>query len=551
MKTRILNILCLLAIILFGSYLRLVNLEMNPNGLYVDEASTGYNAWSILLTGKDEYGKDYPLFFRFLGSYTLPLYTYLTSISIHYLGFNITAIRLVSAISGILLIPLVFLFIKKLNISKNWMLPFLGAFFLAVSPWSIFYSRVGYETNLAFFIYALGLLFLWLSISKKWWIIPACGLLAVSTYTYQTERLLAPLTLISFIFLFKDDFLKKENRKIIITGFIIFLIILSPQISLLFTPASSARGFGLFYDEAIANKAKEMGIVLAFLREFFSQYFSYFSPRNLFFQTDSDLQRSLPELSTFYPWMIFLFIPGIYVLIKDINKVVKKFILMCLILTPIPASLAGDPFSTQRALPLLLPVTLIIIIGLDKLLTTRHRALFLGCVIVLSISSMLYLYRSYGVLLPNERARIWGYGFKQLAEEVKRRPEEKFLIDGSRVKPVYIELAFYLMYPPQQLQQTVNQNIKHNYYENTTWDSHYILGNVETRNINWEEDIYKNQILVGDELAISENQAKEHFLQKTFEIKDPTHRVVFIGYKTNPVLKCDNQFIKNKCSSSK
>ena len=546
MKLKILAFLILILIVILGSYLRLANLESNPNGLYVDEASTGYNAWAILLTGKDEYGKEFPVFFRFLGSYTPPLYTYLTSGAIHFFGFNIWSVRLVSAISGILLILVSFILIKSLGITKYWLTPLIGTFFLAVSPWSIFYSRIGYEINLGFLNYTLGLLFLWLSIKNKKWFIPAGIVMALSVYTYQAERLLAPLTFIIFIVIFKEYFLKKENRKILVLTIILIFLISLPQILLINTPASSSRGFGLFYSEVIDRQSKQVGFLLAFLREFFSQYFAYFSPRNLFFQPDSDLQRSLPELSTFYSWMVFLYFTGIYFLLK-LKSDPKKFILMSFLLTPIPAALTGDPFSTQRVLPLLLPVTLIIIIGLDKLISIRPK-LVPGLVIFLCLFSLLHLYRSYAVLLPNERAKIWGYGFEQLAREIQTRPNEKFLIDTSRIKPAYIELAFFLKYPPSKLQEAIDQTVKTSYYQNTKWENNYNFGQIEIRDIDWEEDIYKNQILVGDELAISENQMKEHFLEKIFEIRDPINMIIFQGFKTNPSLKCNTGFNKEKCS---
>lgn len=539
MKLKILYVIFLTAIILLGSYLRLAHLASNPNGLYVDEASTGYNAYSILLTGKDEYGKDLPLFFRFLGSYTPPLYTYLTSISIHFFGFNINSIRLVSAISGILLIPLGFFLIKSLNISK-YVTALFGALFLAISPWSIFYSRIGYEIHLAFLIYSIGLFLLWRSLKRIWFLVPAGGLLALSSYAYQAQRLLSPLTLITFIFLFREILLKSEYRKVLVTSLMLYFLIMLPQFLLFFTPASTARGFGLFYSEAVTRQAEQTGILLAFLKEFFSQYFAYLSPRNLFFQPDPDMQRSLPEMSTLYPWMVLFYLPGVYLLINNTSKLVRKFILMILILAPIPASLTGDPFSTQRALPLLLPVTLIVVIGLDKILTQRPKFFFASLILIFSIISLLYLYRSYGILLPNERAKTWGYGFEQLTEEIKKRPNEQFLIDSSRIKPAYIELAFFLQIPPNKLQDAVDQSIKKNYYDNTKWDSYYRFANIETRNINWEEDIYKDQILVGDELAISENQAKEHFLEKVFEVRSPSKEIIFKAFKTNPDLKCKN-----------
>ena len=47
----------LLIILIFAFGLFTYRLETNPPGLYADEASTGYNIYSIVKTGKDEYGK--------------------------------------------------------------------------------------------------------------------------------------------------------------------------------------------------------------------------------------------------------------------------------------------------------------------------------------------------------------------------------------------------------------------------------------------------------------------------------------------------------------
>ena len=78
----------------------------------------------------------------------------------------------------------------------------------------------------------------------------------------------------------------------------------------------------------------------------------------------------------------------------------------------------------------------------------------------------------------------------------------------------------------------------------TRWESFYQIANFETKIIDWKADVYQEQILVGDDLAISDTQAKEHFLTKLFEIKDPIGQVVFKGYRTNPRLKCQNSLSK-------
>lgn len=549
MKNKLLVLIILSLIMGIGGYLRLANLDKNPAGLYVDEASTIVNAASIAETGKDEYGKEYPLVFRFLGSYTPSLYTYLTSAFLLNSEPSVFIARLVSAISGVLLIILVFIFSKTFGFSN--VVSLFCAFLFSIIPGAIFFSRIGYEINLAFFLYSLGILFLYFSLYNGKFLPIGFAILALSINAYHTQKLLVPLIIITCLIIFRRKFLNKKSFKKLLISFVIFLVIALPQILILFTPAGISRGLGLFYKEAIFHQAslinlpQEFSLPITLIREFTSQYFTYFSPRNLFFQPDSDLQRSLPELSLFYPWMVVLYITGIFILFKQIKLERSKFILMIFLLSPIPASLTGDPFSTQRALILILPSILIMAHGLQVL---PKKGLIL--IFLLSLFSLIYLYRSLAVLLPNERAKVWGYGFSQLAEEISKRPNEKFLIDTSRIKPAYIELAFFMKIPPERLQQSVDPTIKENYYHETFWSDHYIIDNFETRSINWEEDIYKEQILVGDELAISEVQANEHFLTKIFDIRSPNQGIIFLGFKTNPDLKCQNSFDTKKCPKS-
>ena len=257
---------------------------------------------------------------------------------------------------------------------------------------------------------------------------------------------------------------------------------------------------------------------------------------------DPDPQRSLPELSVFYQWMIIPYLTGIYFLFKDRVKRVFKFILLLSVVTIIPAALTKDPFSTQRSLPLLLPLISIITIGIDKLIHKRLFVIWFPVFVPLLIGSLLLLWRSYFILTPKERAKVWAYGFSQLAEQIKTHPNEKFLIDQSeRIRaqnPAYIQLVFHLKLPPEELQKGVDQSIKENYYTDPKFDQEYNFANIEIRPIYWEKDIYKEQILVGDEISISTKQVQEHSLTKIFEIRDPIDQIIFQGFKTNPNEKC-------------
>src|SRR3990167_6067059 len=92
-----------------GILLRLYGLTRVPPALHGDELGTGYNAYSLIKTGVDEYGKSFPLTFRNDFS---PLIFYATLPYVWVLGLNEFSTRLPTAIVGILLIPLVY-FITK------------------------------------------------------------------------------------------------------------------------------------------------------------------------------------------------------------------------------------------------------------------------------------------------------------------------------------------------------------------------------------------------------------------------------------------------------
>lgn len=540
------EILALLGIIAIGGFLFLYKLNSIPSGFYVDEALSGYNAFSLLTTNKDEYGKVFPIALRFFGSYSPPLYTYLTIPFVSVLGLKVYVVRLVSAISGLLGILVTFYFLKLLNITKSKFSPFIGAILFAISPWTVLFSRVGYEMNLAFFVFSLGALVTWVGIKRESkLLVPGFLIFSLSTYAAHTEKFLVPVFFVALLLLFKKHLLKKQFKKYVIYGLVGALIIQLPNLYQLATPSFFSKS-NLFYSNVVLDQADKIqnflpafiSVPLAFIREFLSQYLTYFSPRSLFALGDADPQRSLPELSVFYHWMVVPYFVGIYFFWKRKRELAFKYVLLLTFLSPLTPALAGDPFSTQRALPLLLPLILIITTGIDGLIYKRKARVWLPIFIFLLASSFILLWRSYFVFLPKERAKVWGYGFKQLAEEIERRPDLPFVIDQARIKPAYIELAFYLKYPPAKFQKEIDQTIKNNYYTDTSFDSNYAFGNIETRNIFWEEDVFKNQILVGDEFAISDNQAEEHFLTRIIEIRDPIDQIVFQAYKTDPTKKC-------------
>ncbi len=528
-----------------GCFLFFYKLNLIPSGLYIDEAYPGYNSYSLLKTGNDEYGKFLPVVLRFCASYNPPLYTYLSILPIGIFGLNVFSVRFTAALSGLLGGLVVYQIIKRSGIIKLIYSPYIGFLLFIISPWIILHSRMGYEVSLGYLLFSLGVYYCWLGLGLPKKIIVGFIFLSLSTYAAYPERLLVPIFIVVYLILFRDILLRGKTVIWIKKALFLSFITQIPNIYVLTTPVFFLKSYLFAGESLLAQKAKIAEFLpdflaspLAIIRETLSQYIEYFSPRSLFFLPDSDLQRSIPELSVFYVWMVIPYFVGLFYALRNLHKPFMKYILVLLLISPLPASLTKDPFASHRAIPMLLPLVVIMTIGIEELIKKIKVQIWLPVFLLSIAGSLLLLWRSYFVFLPKERARVWGYGLSQLSSEIRNNPGIHYLIDQSRTKPVYINLAFFLAYPPEDFQKRVDQNLKKSYYLGPEFNSRYSFSNLETRNINWEKDIYQRQILVGDELAISKDQAEEHFLKKTFEIKDPMGEIVFVGYQTDPELKC-------------
>src|SRR3990172_7352515 len=138
----------LAAILLLAAVVRVYDIGANPPGFFADEASYGYNAYTILHTGKDEYGARLPLFFQAFGEYKLPVYTYSIVPFIAVFGLTEVAVRLTSALYGVLTVLAVYLLVRALFQQRGMALA--AAAILAILPLHLHYSRTRLGEIIAF-----------------------------------------------------------------------------------------------------------------------------------------------------------------------------------------------------------------------------------------------------------------------------------------------------------------------------------------------------------------------------------------------------------------
>src|SRR3990167_10643008 len=94
------NLFLLIAILALSFILRSFRVADLPHQLYLDEVSIGFNAYSILKTGRDEHKRNFPIYFEAFGEYKLPVYIYLTAIFQSILGKENLAVRWPSVLAG-------------------------------------------------------------------------------------------------------------------------------------------------------------------------------------------------------------------------------------------------------------------------------------------------------------------------------------------------------------------------------------------------------------------------------------------------------------------
>src|SRR3989304_6899932 len=92
----------LISVLILAAVLRFYRTGEYPAGFNADEAALGYNAYSLLLTGKDEHGHPWPVNLESFGDFKPAGYTYLLLPFVKIFGLTEFAVRLPSVIFGIL-----------------------------------------------------------------------------------------------------------------------------------------------------------------------------------------------------------------------------------------------------------------------------------------------------------------------------------------------------------------------------------------------------------------------------------------------------------------
>lgn len=545
--------LLLFIILIFASLLRFYEINRFPQGLYWDEVAIGYNAYSIIKTGSDEYGKFLPITFESFQDSKLPGYIYLTSLSELLFGLTPFAVRFVSILSGIISVFFVYAITKELSSGRNLnKVPYVAALFMSISPWALQFSRAGFEANTALTISLVAVYFFIRFVKSGKFFYRSIIFTVLSFYFYYQEWVFFPLFILTVILLlYKSIYL---SFKQIIKGFILGFILLIPLIYAFFLSGSETRLSHVdnilkdpeVIKESIQLRSGEDNVFLgtllhnrhsARLNAFSRSYISHFSPEYLFFTGDGNPRHSVSDIGMMHTFLLPFFVLGLIYIVSH-QRFARVILVLWLIYSPISASVSTPVPHSLRSLLMLPVVEIIAAYGFiwfvtyikrhtSKLIYTMSLCIFL---LIYGYYFMNYLYQYY--VASSKNSSYWAYGHEELFTYTQsvRQDYDKIYVTGHYWRP-YIFMLFYTAYPPHSYQENGSHTEIGQYrFGHASYDSsdpHYVYSDTLVDEIRNEG----NNLLV---LAPGEVKEDDHVI-KTINFLNNTPAFVIV--KSRPEMK--------------
>lgn len=495
--SKILNykLLFLSIIILLAAFLRFYKLGTNPPSLTWDEAAWGYNAYSLGIDGKDEFGRFLPVdYLESFGDYKPPVYAYLDIIPVKIFGLNEFSTRFPSALFGVLTVLLTYYLVINIFIGSKFKVQYgiTASLIMALSPWHIMLSRAAFEANIATFFIVMGV-FLFLKIISRgvaslspprWNSIYTSGFLLtlslvsfiLSMYTFNSARIVSPLIVLILAVCFRRELFARKKQ--VIFAVILGTFLLLPFIKFLLTPAASLRfrevnifsDLGIiknanqeivndnnaFWSKIIHNRRFAYGVL--YLRH----YFDNLDPSFLFIKGDGNPKFATQTVGQMFLWDLPFFIAGIFLLFKR-KEGYWWIIPVWLVLGIIPAASARETphaLRIEATLPTFQIITAVgFVLFLYWLINLDLKKYFKFLIIIFIFSSLffnfIYFYHDYFAHYPRIYSREWQYGYKDSINYVKNVKDD---YDEIRVTDklgrAYIYYLFYTKTSPSEFRRT-------------------------------------------------------------------------------------------------
>ncbi len=459
-------------ILLLSLLLHLPFFAKLPSGLNRDEAALGYNAYSLLQTGKDEWGKAWPISITSFGDQKLPGYVYTLIPFVAVFGLETWVIRLPSLLASLIIILGMGLVASslaptlKLSEKSQLKLSLITMLLIAISPWQMHFSRVAYETHLAMAFFVLGLASFLVALAnqiknQQRTLLIITGLsFTLTMLTYHSYQIFMPLLVLASFLIFKKKVLALDKVGLSIAIFsgllAIFLLFqggvmqanqvksigTSPfgkqNLLLAATEYREASHLPLLLNKLLFNRLTE-GIV-----KFSQNYLTTFSGLFFFVHGSGHGDHNPGHGNNLHLFIApFMLLGFLYLWLKGKNAS-AKLIMVGLFLALLPGSLTTNPLLEVRiatVFPILELLAALGIIYFFNFLEDKWQ-IFAG--LILAVIAALATLRSfvfYTTIAP--RTAVDNHSYHQLAEILaKYQSQADIVLTQSPASSPYIWYLF-------------------------------------------------------------------------------------------------------------
>ncbi len=467
-------------IVILAAFLRFNQLGVNPPSLTWDEVAWGYNAYSLGIDGRDEFGRFLPHnYLESFGDFKPPVYAYLDILPVKAFGLNEFSTRFPSALFGVLTVLITYFLTKRIFSSSKYSEQYalLSSLLLAISPWHIMLSRAAFEANVASFFLITGIWLFLEAIERRSWLLYLSAIsFVLSVYTFNTTRIVSPLIIGALAVLYWRK-LFTIKKQVIIAGFIGILLLL-PTLSFLFSPQAKLRfaEVNIFSDPKVVqtanqeiqndNNARWSKVLhnrrVEYTLSYLSHYLDNLTPQFLFLTGDGNPKFSIQSMGQMYLWELPFLIIGILFLFRK-REGNWKLIPLWLLLAIVPAATARETphaLRTETTLPtfqILVAYGVATAVVLLNKLSDKYDVLvkgFFGVLILFALFNFAYYLEDYYTHYAAQFSSEWQYGYKDAItyiNQVDNQYDAIYLTD-TLGRP-YIYTLFYKQYDPKLFRQ--------------------------------------------------------------------------------------------------
>lgn len=472
--------------LIIGMLIRIIGIENMPNALNCDEASSGYEAYSILNYGIDRNGNKLPAFLVSWGGGQNVLLTYLIIPFIKIFGLNTLAIRLPMAILGCISLIIMYLLLKKISNKK---LAIIGLAFFAICPWHIMKSRWGLESNLFPDLILIFVYLLIKGIEDKNKIVYYLSFIiaGLTAYSYGTSYYFLPTFLIPLIIILtkkKKITIKQAIISIAIVGIVSLPIILYVVINTLKLPQINLPFVTIPRLEI--NRYEVLTSI--FSNDFLQKSTSNFtqSLKILITQTDGLQWNSIEPFGIIYIFSIFFTMMGILDSFKK-DKIVQikyYYILNTWFISSMLLTFICEP-NINRMNIIMIPIIYYTIIGIYIIMTnTKKAAIIISLIYIISFCLFLQKYFTQNF----DEYGTFEADLKEVVEYVNKIDNKKIYIT-DKIQENYIYILFYAKYDTKDFVKTVYYEDPYVEYRRVKTFGKYYIENIEELQLE-ENNVY-------------------------------------------------------------